>query len=82
MDVNVSSYGLVFNIHKYRKHLVQGQLTVEHIEQLTEMMKYNGVPKNEIQTEIRDEWCDVVEESKPIISDNQTLRKARKGAKR
>ena len=73
---------LRFNIHKYRKHLVQGQLSVNHIEELSQMMDYHGVPKNEIQTEIRDEWCDVVEENKPIISDHQTLRKARKCAKR
>ena len=78
----MSNCGLVFNIHKYRKHIVQGQLTVNHIEELSKMMDYHGVPKNEIQTEIRDEWCDVVEESKPIASDHQTFRKARKGAKR
>ena len=78
----MSSYGLVFNIHKYRLHLVQGQLTVDHINELSRMMQYHGVNKDAIQEEIRDEWCDVVEEDKPITSDNQTLRKARKSAKR
>ena len=78
----MSNYGLVFNIHKYRKAIVQGQLTVNHIEELSKMMDHHGVHRDEIQTEIRDEWCDVVEESKPIISDHQALRKARKGAKR
>lgn len=71
-----------FNIHKYRKAIVQGQLTVDHIQELSKMMQYHGVHKSEIQEEIRDEWCDVVEEDKPITSDNQTLRKARKSAKR
>ena len=78
----MSNYGLVFNIHKYRKHIVKGKLTVNHIEELSKMMDYHGVPKNEIQETIRDEWCDVVEENEPIIQNNQTLRKARKGAKR
>ena len=78
----MSSYGLVFNIHKYRKHIVQGQLTVDHIEELSQMMQYHGVNKDEIQEEIRDEWCDVVEENIIEPQNHQTLRKARKGAKR
>ena len=78
----MSSYGLVFNIHKYRKYIVKGKLTVEHIEQLTEMMKYNGVHRDEIPKEIRDEWCDVVEENITELPNHQALRKARKGAKR
>ena len=78
----MSSYGLVFNIHKYRHHLVQGQLTVDHIQELSRMMQYHGVNKDEIQEEIRDEWCDVVEENIIELPTYPTLRKARKGAKR
>ena len=78
----MSSYGLVFNIHKYRKAIVQGNLTVEHINELSRMMQYHGVNKDEIQEKIRDEWCDVVEENIIELPTNPTLRKARKGAKR
>jgi len=67
---------LVFNILKYRKHLIgQNKLTVEHINQLTYMMQFNGLEQQNISEVIHDEWCDEIKTVEPSVSTDTLLRK-------
>jgi hypothetical protein len=72
---------MTFNILKYRKSLVQGKLTVKHIEQLTHMMKYNGIAREEIPEDIQDEWCDENKTEQSSVSTDTSIWKKNKRKK-